>query len=164
MVIPSPRGYRPGSPAPVAGNPGRRPHGHRHQAVVGHAWCGVDFRQPETPFGVLHHVRPPQPWMPRASQARGEFLQLAFLGLVETAGHLVAGIAGQVLGVVVVEGVRRAQADRRQHLPAQGRHGEFRAADPLLDQHLRVVAGASRHAAINSSSPPTLAMPMLEPS
>jgi hypothetical protein len=31
---------------------------HRHQAVIGHARCGVDFQEPELPVGVLHHVRP----------------------------------------------------------------------------------------------------------
>lgn len=115
---------------------------HRHQAVIGHARNRVDFEQPETPLLVLHHVgaRPALGAHGFAS-AGGQGFQLGlFLGRQAT-GHAVLGVIGQVLGVVVVKAVRGAQGDRWQHFTAQHGDGELRAVNPLLDQHLAVIAG-----------------------
>src|SRR5690606_36207959 len=65
--------------------------------------------------------------------------QLLLLVCIQAAGNPVLGVIGQVLGLVVVKGVRRAQTYRRQYLATQRGDGVFRALNPLLDQNLRVV-------------------------
>ncbi len=118
--------------------------GHRHQAVVGHAGHGIDLEQQRPATVVGHEIRASPAFGAHCIEGCEREAREMRLGLCRHAcGTVVLRIVAVVLGFVVIEGVRRFDADRRQHAPVQYRHGVFSAGDPLLREH-RVVDRGSR--------------------
>ena len=113
--------------------------------MVGHSGDRVHFQKPEFTLAVLHDVYPaPGAAAQHPERIQRQMLELQFAVRVQSARDLVSGVIGQILGVVIVENVIRAQTNGRQCLILQETDGKFRAFNPLLNENQRIQYGRLR--------------------
>jgi hypothetical protein len=134
--------------------------------VIGHAGYGVHFQQPRLILaGPPSHPPGPSRSRPPRRTPDGPVPAIplpAFLR--QPARTEIAGVAGVILGLVVVEFTRRFQPDQRQRFALQHRAGVFLALNPRLHQHRRIAGSGPLPGDLKLRWSLTRLMPMLEPS